>query len=423
MSDTWYKVDNVAKVFLAAYNRRDPRVFRISCTLKEKISQELLQQALEKTIQELPQFQVRLHRGVFWHYMEETAAEPKVREEHLAPCSALYGPSSRGKLHYRVVYFGNRITLEVFHAISDGNGGVSFMNVLVQNYLQLSHPGELNDVSVYSGASADDLGQDSFRQFFKKHPGNGETIDTASASAAKDSYRINSLKLPYYQERFYEIHLPTQEILKRAKETGTSLTSYLGARLMLAIYAGMPAAEASHPITIGLPVNLRNYYPSQTLRNFFNTVFVSHVFSGDETIETLAAEFETKLREAVLPEHIRARMDHFEKLEQQYAIKAVPLIIKDLTVRYFTRKEDRNVTATLSNLGRLKLDEQIRPYVDSYAAYCSTSGLFITTCSLDDDLVLGVSSCYRSSNVLQKLVRDFTKEGIEAVIYATDPVM
>ena len=39
MSDSWYKVDNVAKVFLATASQRDPRVFRISCTLNEEIDQ------------------------------------------------------------------------------------------------------------------------------------------------------------------------------------------------------------------------------------------------------------------------------------------------------------------------------------------------------------------------------------------------
>ena len=42
MAQEWYKVDNVAKVFLATNTRRDPRVFRISCTLQEQIDPELL---------------------------------------------------------------------------------------------------------------------------------------------------------------------------------------------------------------------------------------------------------------------------------------------------------------------------------------------------------------------------------------------
>ena len=46
MPDTWYKVDNVAKVFLASASARDPRVFRLSCTLNEEIDPALLNEAL-----------------------------------------------------------------------------------------------------------------------------------------------------------------------------------------------------------------------------------------------------------------------------------------------------------------------------------------------------------------------------------------
>ena len=49
MSDSWYKVDNVAKVFLATASQRDPRVFRISCTLNEEIDPDTLNEALRST--------------------------------------------------------------------------------------------------------------------------------------------------------------------------------------------------------------------------------------------------------------------------------------------------------------------------------------------------------------------------------------
>ena len=51
MSDSWYKVDNVAKVFLATVSQRDPRVFRISCTLNEEIDPDTLNEALRSTAQ------------------------------------------------------------------------------------------------------------------------------------------------------------------------------------------------------------------------------------------------------------------------------------------------------------------------------------------------------------------------------------
>ena len=52
MSDSWYKVDNVAKVFLATASQRDPRVFRISCTLNEEIDPDTLNEALSSTAHE-----------------------------------------------------------------------------------------------------------------------------------------------------------------------------------------------------------------------------------------------------------------------------------------------------------------------------------------------------------------------------------
>ena len=63
MPETWYKVDNVAKVFLASINRRDPRVFRVSCTLNEDVDPDCLNQALEQTARENPQFRSRCTVG------------------------------------------------------------------------------------------------------------------------------------------------------------------------------------------------------------------------------------------------------------------------------------------------------------------------------------------------------------------------
>ena len=85
MAQTWYKVDNVAKVFLATTTRRDPRVFRVSCTLTEEVDLDLLNKALRHTAKEWPQFQVTLHRGLFWHYFEATDQIPAARQEDKAP--------------------------------------------------------------------------------------------------------------------------------------------------------------------------------------------------------------------------------------------------------------------------------------------------------------------------------------------------
>lgn len=103
---------------------------------------------------------------------------------------------------------------------------------------------------------------------------------------------------------------------------------------MLAIYHDMPALERKKPICISLPVNLRNYYPSETARNFFNSVCIAHTLTPEDTLETVAPVFDVKLKEVLKPENIRAQMDAYEKLEHIPGIRPVPLVIKNAAVKF-----------------------------------------------------------------------------------------
>ena len=166
MSGTWYQVDNVAKLFIATNNRRDPRVFRVCCTLDADIDPGCLAEALRLTARQFPNFQVTLHRGLFWHYMESTGKLPAPLPETLPPCAPVYGPDLQNELLYRVSYYGPRINVEMFHALSDGNGGLLFLKALVCQYLKLQHPDALANLVPETVAPAATLAQDSYRQFY-----------------------------------------------------------------------------------------------------------------------------------------------------------------------------------------------------------------------------------------------------------------
>ena len=402
MAQEWYKVDNVAKVFLATNTRRDPRVFRISCTLQEQIDPELLNEALRVTAPEWPQFQVTLHRGLFWHYFESTDQLPTCHPEDKAPCAPLYVPERRNRLIYRVTYFGSRINLEMFHALTDGNGGFLFLKSIVRNYLALVHPAEMQDVPTPNSASAAALEQDSFRNFY------GATKREGKAPKLPNAYHLRGKRLPYDQLQFFEGHLSAKEVLARAHELGVSLTSYLGASLMLAIYAEMPALERSKPIAISLPVN------------FVNSVYVILTLTETDTMQTAAAAFDAQLKEALLPENIKAQMDEYEKLEHIPGIRPVPLVVKNLTVKFFTALEKKHVTAVISNMGRVTLPDAMKPYIKQFAAFSSCEDLFTCVASYGDDLVLGTASSHRSTNVLRRLYRGFAEAGLQVTLYATE---
>lgn len=416
-NENWYHVDNVGKVFLANHNKRDTRSLRLCCSLKEEVDPQLLQAALDKTIRSRKQFQVRIRRGLFWHYVEPTNEVPKVVPEAGRPCPVLYGKNYSGVLHYQVSYFNNRINLDIFHALTDGNGALEFLNIIVYNYLTLKYPNKLDETVVHKGADAASLEQDSFRNFYEQT----NTFKTGADSPRK-AYHIHGRKLPYDQVQFLEVHMKISEVLPEAKRMGVSLTSYVGARMMMALFKDMPGTMRKLPVTISMPVNLRNFYPSDTGRNFFNSVTVSHIHTEDDTLESLAVEYNTKLKECLTKEKMMSQMQNYEKIETMFLARIAILGIKQMVVRYFSKKESKAVSAVLSNMGAIKIPDEMAGFVNGYTGFCSTSEMFVVLSSYGDDMVLGISYAFAGTGVIKNLLRDFKKDGMSVKVASTEVV-
>lgn len=67
----WNRLDNAAKIFPPTSNKQDTKVFRFACQLNERVEQEILQQATEKTLETFPIFRSVLKHGLFWYYLEK----------------------------------------------------------------------------------------------------------------------------------------------------------------------------------------------------------------------------------------------------------------------------------------------------------------------------------------------------------------
>ena len=133
---TWRKLDNTAQLFPVIANKEISHVYRISATLKEEVRPDLLQQALEDVLPWFDVFRVRLRRGFFWFYFEENKNRPEVEDETEYPCRYI-DPHGRRKFLFRVSYYRRRINLEVFHAVSDGMGAITFLKELTYRYIDL----------------------------------------------------------------------------------------------------------------------------------------------------------------------------------------------------------------------------------------------------------------------------------------------
>ncbi len=419
MSNEWYKVDNVAKVFLANHSARNPQTLRVSCTLKEDVDPETLQEALDTSIELFPELSVRIRRGFFWHYIESTDVRAIVKEESGSPCPILYGAGFDGFLHFKVTYYGKRINVDIFHALADGTGALAFLKVLVLNYLKLKHPDALQNVSLASDSSETERTQNSFEHFYENSNG---AIPKQILNKKKKAYSIQSRLLPYNQLRFIELHMEGKEIVAKAKEMHVSVTSYLGALLMFAIREGMPFMMKHKPINVSMPVNLRNFYPSETTRNFFNNVDVSHAFDGSETIESLASEFDAKLKESLKPESITAQMNRYQSMERLFFTRMVPLFIKQPIVKFFAKSEKKTVSCVLSNLGVIKLPPEMAEYISEISDFCSTDGFFVTVTSFGTDMVLGISTANAETGTVRRLIKHLNETGVNIKAYVSEVI-
>ena len=200
------------------------------------------------------------------------------------------------------------------------------------------------------------------------------------------------------------------------------MTSYIGSKLMMAIKDDMPSRKRHMPINVSMPVNLRNYYPSQTSRNFFNNVNVSHVFDQEISLEDLAREFDVKLKESLTEENIKKQMDNFETMEYFIPVRAVPLFIKQMVVRYGSKITDKKVSVVLSNLGIQRPPEELVPMIKNYNGFCSSSNLFVVMSSYNGVMTLGISSPYSNTKVVKNFVRGLSEDGMKITAYATEVI-
>ena len=100
-------------------------------------------------------------------------------------------------------------------------------------------------------------------------------------------------------------------------------------------------------------------------------------------------------------------MDSFETMEYVAPVRAVPLAIKQLVVRHFTKKSGKKVSMVFSNMGVQRPPEEVGAYIDNYSGFCSTNTLFSTMFGYRGELTLGVSSAYMNTGILKSHTRSF----------------
>lgn len=405
---SWYRLDNVGKFYAAQAGGERQTIFRLAATMADEVDAGALQRALDAAVALFPGFNVSLRSGMFWHYLVPSGATPKAEPENLPICYGLHaGPKS---VLFRVSYYHRRINVEVSHMISDGRGALEFLKALLGAYVAERYGLPEAAACAYAGTEGQKT-EDSFTANYDR---------AAAGSAPKPRvFHLTGLKTDA-DTLFMEYHLSAAAVHRAAKDAGTSVTSYLIAAVICAVRTTMTAHDRRRAIHLDVPVDLRSLFGSATLRNFFGLAFVTYTpGTANAPVAEVAAEVQRQLTAGCEPASLKRRMMRMIKLEKNPLLRAAPLIVKDAALAVADARTAREVTTTVSSLGRVTLDPSVAPYVEGLSALTSTSGLNFIVCTYGDDLCIGISSRFLGQKVTRALVEVLEGEGISGYLNAS----
>ena len=383
----------------------DTRVFRFYCQLKEKVDGEILQSALDQTMEKYPLFQAVLRKGLFWFYLEHRSLRAVVKQETEPPCSRLYIPDKKSLL-FQVSYDKNRINFEVFHALTDGTGAMHFLQELVQNYLILAHPeSNLPRIENAEEITHGDKEEDSFSQYYSSDiPKDKEK--------KKAAVKLKGEKLVHSDMHITEVVLSVKDIHQRARSYGVSITILLTAMMLCSIREEVPKNQQKRPVALMIPVNLRNYFPSQSMTNFFGWIEVGYTFSDTTTFEEVLADVKRQFEQELVKEKIAMHMNGYVRIEKNPLVRVVPLEIKKDFLMIGANLGSRSITAVYSNIGIIRFPEEYKEYIQHFGIFASTNSLQMCSCSYGDEMVLGFTSKIPDDSIQRDFQRMLSEEKV-----------
>ncbi|MCD8084213.1 MAG: hypothetical protein LUE86_12080 [Clostridiales bacterium] len=410
----WRRLDNTAKIFPVIANENMSQVFRTSVTLKEEIRPELLKQALEEILPEIDQLRVKLKRGFFWYYFEENPEIPQVSQENTYPCRYI-DPHGNRKFLFRVTYYGKRINLEMFHGLTDGLGSILFLKRLTAHYLRLAH-GDPD-----SGVKEDEKPpQEQALKAVDSYLENYREIPHHSYSS-RPAYRIRGTFMHLGNMQVLHGYLPLAKTKAACSCYGVTVTRYLAAALIWSIWQEyLNGKSCREPVVLNVPINLRSFFGSDTVSNFFAVTMIGYLFRNpemtfDKLVGILSRQMDRKIDKDRLAESISYNVSN----EKKWYLRMIPLFLKAPVLAFLFRLKDRAYSMTLSNLGLIQMDEEYADEIERFHIFIGVSRrqpIKCTVCTYGDEIVVTFASVLRDSRLQKRFFQKLKSDGIPVTL-------
>lgn len=404
----WYPIDNAGKIFPAVSKHNRSSVFRLSFYIKDIVDPIILEKAVNEVLPRIEPFAVQLKSGLFWYYLSVNHKPFRVKEEPPIVCKFEPWSTNNGYL-FQVYYYKNKITLETFHSLSDGTGAMEFLKSIVFRYLQLQgHSLEHEGLILSQAPFTQNEVLDSFLYSYDKN--NKKKLKEEPAYHMKGETFKDDFSL------CIRVKVPTKQLLDYTRKLQVTIGEYVTALLAYSIYMrDLGCRTSKKPIKIFVPVNLRKFFPSTTLRNF--SLYIKATYHGTKPwdfpslLESTKEQFKAQLQK----DDLHGRINSNVSIEKNLLVRMLPLFIKNIAFRcgYYYLAENIN-TCAISNLGNITLPTDMKPLIKDVEF--SIGGTSMAIASIHDHTNIMLNSMGKDLSVFQYFIQALSEAGMDVVI-------
>ncbi len=414
----WYRLDNVAKIFPSNTSSRLTTLFRVSVLMTNPIKILILQKAFDRLMKRFPYYKVQLKAGFFWYYFESNPARPLVMADLKYPCMDMSFKKD-GVFPFRVKAYKNRISVEFSHILTDGTGAISFLKALAVEYLHISGVKikDWGDIIKANEKPLEKEWEDSFNKYYNKNIPIPDKISEAF-----------HIPFKFIKKGKYKITtgiMSLKKIKATAKKKNVSIGEFLIALYLDSIqdlfFKYNPIKKNRNPIRLGIPVNLRKIYQSETMRNFFLIVGLKiDPRLGRLTFDEILHKVYHYMRIEINEKYINQQIKRNVRGEVHPMTRSLPLFIKNIGLSFiYNFAGDNQYTSSFSNLGIVALPKCLSNYIKGFDFYPPPNPKYKISCtaiSFKDRLSVSFGKLIEESDIEKVFFTKLIKMGIPVKI-------
>lgn len=413
----WLAMDTASFLYSAMQREEYSMIFRFSAMMEEDVSVDCLQRAIYKIKSRFPQFFFRIRKGVFWYYFEENKSEgPFVKEDVSDPCMPLRFNEDGGWL-VRFFSYKKRISIEVFHAVADGMGALVFFKTLLAQYLRecgYDIPNE-NDVLDLNEEPRPEEWEDAYARYAGKY--------SRGLKLKKRVYSNIGTSEPFYTFNVTMGFLKIGQLKEVAAKYGCTISEYI-ALVLIYILIEKQKSEGYYnekPISVCVPINLRAFFQTKTLRNFMQTVqLLVDPRLGRYSLNDITKIVSAQMKLNYSQQTLRAHFTKNVKLQNNIFLKLFPIFIKDVILKSRYNKDGVLPFSVLfTNVGIFKVPKEMQRHIKHMEAIQGQTTIprpQVALISFKDTMEITFSGTQKESDLEREFFRFLVRDGISVKI-------